>query len=136
LRLFGLAGTIDRFIAKRTGLHDLQYAPYVATCLREHSVIWSMLLVVSASVLVFWLLASPAADSRISLGEVVVYVQSSVGVSMITFGGFSWALDGAGTRVTAVLRLAGILHRQHQKPRQLVPLRLQSSSVTAETSIS
>ena len=93
LRLFGLAGwTIDRFIARRTRLHELQYA---ATRLRERPVIWSLLLVVSANVVVFWLLASAAADGRISLGEVVVYVQSAVGVSMIAFGGFSWALDGA-----------------------------------------
>jgi ABC-type transport system involved in cytochrome bd biosynthesis fused ATPase/permease subunit len=51
LRLFGLVGwTIDRFVAKRTRLHELQYAP---TRLRERPVIWSMLLVVSANVLVF-----------------------------------------------------------------------------------
>src|SRR5229473_1130758 len=103
LRLFGLAGwTIDRFVARRTHLHELQYA---ATRLRERPVIWSMLLVVSANVLVFWLLATAAAAGRISLGEVVVYVQSAVGVSMIAFGGFSWALDGAAAPVAAVLRL-------------------------------
>ncbi len=103
LRLFGLAGwTIDRFIARRTRLHELQYA---ATRLRERPVIWSVLLVVSANVVVFWLLASAAADGRISLGEVVVYMQSAVGVSMIAFGGFSWALDGAAAPVAAVLRL-------------------------------
>ncbi len=103
LRLFGLARwTIDRFIARRTRLHELQYA---ATRLRERPVIWSMLLVVSANIVVFWLLASAAADGRISLGEAVVYVQSAVGVSMIAFGGFSWALDGAAAPVAAVLRL-------------------------------
>ena len=103
LRLFGLAGwTIDRFIARRIRLHELQYA---ATRLRERPVIWSMLLVVSANVLVFWLLASAAAGGRISLGEAVVYVQSAVGVSMIAFGGFSWALDGSAAPVAAVLRL-------------------------------
>jgi ABC-type multidrug transport system fused ATPase/permease subunit len=103
LRLFGLANwTIDRFIARRTRLHELQYA---ATRLRERPVIWSLLLVVSANVLVFWLLASAAAAGRISLGEAVVYVQSAVGVSMIAFGGFSWALDGAAAPVAAVLRL-------------------------------
>ena len=103
LRLFGLARwTIDRFIARRTRLHELQYA---ATRLRERPVVWSMLLVVSANVLVFWLLASAAAHGRISLGEAVVYVQSAVGVSMIAFGGFSWALDGAAAPVAAVLRL-------------------------------
>jgi len=109
LRLFGLAGwTIDRFTARRTRLHELQYA---ATRLRERPIIWSMLLVVSANVLVFWLLASAAAAGRISLGEVVVYVQSAVGVSMIAFGGFSWALDGAAAPVAAVLRLEPAMRR-------------------------
>jgi ABC-type multidrug transport system fused ATPase/permease subunit len=103
LRLFGLAGwTIDRFIARRTRLHELQYA---ATRLRERPVMWSLLLVVSANVVVFWLLASAAAGGRITLGEAVVYVQSAIGVSMIAFGGFSWALDGAAAPVAAVLRL-------------------------------
>ncbi len=64
-----------------------------------------MLIVGSANVLVFWLLARAAAAGRISLGEVVVYVQSAIGVSMIAFGGFSWALDGAAAPVAAVLRL-------------------------------
>jgi ATP-binding cassette, subfamily B, bacterial len=103
LRLFGLVGwTMDRFIAKRTRLHELQYA---ATRLRERPVLWSILLVVSANVLVFWLLASAAANGRLSLGEAVIYVQSGLGVSMIAFGGFSWALDGAAAPVAAVLRL-------------------------------
>ena len=103
LRLFGLSGwTIDRFIARRTRLHELQYA---ATRLRERPVIWSLLLVISANVIVFWVLASAVAHGRISLGEAVVYVQSAVGVSMIAFGGFSWALDGSAAPVAAVLRL-------------------------------
>jgi ATP-binding cassette, subfamily B, bacterial len=103
LRLFGLAGwTIDRFFARRTRLHELQYA---ATRLRERPVVWSMLLVVSANVVVFRALANAAASGSISLGEVVVYMQCAVGVSMIAFGGFSWALDGAAAPVAAVLRL-------------------------------
>jgi ATP-binding cassette, subfamily B, bacterial len=103
LRLFGLRDwTLDRFIARRTRLHELQYA---ATRLRERPVIWSMLLVVSANVIVFWFLASAVISGRLTLGEVVVYVQSAIGVSMIAFGGFSWALDGAAAPVAAVLRL-------------------------------
>src|SRR3984957_5682091 len=91
LRLFGLAGwTIDRFVARRTRLHELQYA---ATRPRERPVAWSLLLVASANILIFWLLAGDAAHNRISLGEAVIYVQSAIGVSMIAFGGFSWALD-------------------------------------------
>ena len=103
LRLFGIAGwTIERFIARRTRLHELQYA---ATRLRERPIVWSMLLVVAANVLVFWLLAADAAAGRITLGEAVIYVQCAIGVSMIAFGGFSWALDGASAPVAAVLRL-------------------------------
>ncbi len=119
LRLFGLAGwTIQRFITRRTRLHELQYA---ATRLRERPVIWSMLLVSAANILVFWLLASAVAQGRISLGEVVVYVQSAIGVSMIAFGGFSWALDGAAAPLAAVLRLepamrpAGALRSGHRR---------------------
>jgi ATP-binding cassette, subfamily B, bacterial len=108
LRLFGLAGwTIDRFVARRTRLHELQYA---ATRLRERPVVWSLLLVVSANVIVFWALANAAAGGRISLAEAVVYVQSAIGVSAIAFGGFSWALDGAAAPVAAVLRLEPAMH--------------------------
>jgi ABC-type multidrug transport system fused ATPase/permease subunit len=103
LRLFGLAGwTIDRFLARRTRLHELQYA---ATRMRERPVLWSLLLVTSANVVVFWLLTSAAAHGRISLGGAVVYLQSAIGVSMIAFGGLSWSLDGAAAPVAAVLRL-------------------------------
>jgi ABC-type multidrug transport system fused ATPase/permease subunit len=103
LRLFGLANwTIDRFAARRTRLHELQYA---ATRLREKSVLWSMLLVIGANVIVFWSLASAVSSGALSLGEVVVFAQSAVGTSMIAFGGLNWALDGAAAPVTAVLRL-------------------------------
>ncbi len=126
LRLFGLAGwTIERFIARRTRLHQLQYA---ATRLRERPVIWSLLLVVSANVVVFWLVSAAAAGGRITLGEAVAYVQSAVGVSMIAFGGFSWALDGAAAPVAAVLRLepamrpAGAL-RSGDRPADAMPAR-------------
>ena len=103
LRLFGLDGwTIARFKARRTRLHELQHA---ATRLRERPVIWSLLLVVSANVLVFWLLANATLSGHISLGQAVVYVQSAIGVSMVAFGGFSWALDGAAAPVASVLRL-------------------------------
>jgi ATP-binding cassette, subfamily B, bacterial len=103
LRLFGLVGwTLQRFIARRTRLHELQYA---ATRLRERPLIWSLLLAVGANIAVFWALASGAANGRITLGEAVTYMQSAVGVSMIAFGGFSWALDGSAAPVAAVLRL-------------------------------
>jgi ATP-binding cassette, subfamily B, bacterial len=103
LRLFGLADwTIARFVERRTRLHALQYE---ATRLREKPVLWSLLLVVSANVLVFWSLAAAAANGRLSLAEVVVFAQSAVGTSMIAFGGLNWALDGSAAPVAAVLRL-------------------------------
>ena len=109
LRLFGLGNwAVNRFVARRTRLHELQYA---ATRLRERPVIWSLLLVISANVLVFWSMANAAAANHITLGEVVTFVQSAVGVSMIAFGGFSWALDGASAPVAAVLRLDDAMRR-------------------------
>jgi ABC-type multidrug transport system fused ATPase/permease subunit len=107
LRLFGLAAwTIDRFVARRTLLHALQYE---ATRLREKPVLWSVLLVTAANIVVFWSLASDAFAGRISLGGIVVFAQAAIGVSMIAFGGFSWALDGAAAPVAAVLRLDGTM---------------------------
>ncbi|HEX2445853.1 MAG TPA: ABC transporter ATP-binding protein [Vicinamibacterales bacterium] len=103
LRLFGLADwTLGRFVERRTRLHALQYE---ATRLREKPVIWSLLIVVVANVAVFWSLASAAADGSRTLGEVVVFAQSAIGVSMIAFGGLNWALEGASAPVAAVLRL-------------------------------
>ena len=103
LRLFGLVGwTIDRFIARRTKLHQLQYD---ATRLRERPLLWSLLLVTGANVIVFWSLASAVADGRLDLGGIVVYAQCAVGTSLIAFGGLNWAMDGAAAPVAAVLRL-------------------------------
>ena len=103
LRLFGLAGwTIDRFVARRTLLHRLQYE---ATRLREKPLAWSLLIVTAANIVVLWALAADAASGRLDLGRVVVFAQSAVGVSLIAFGGLSWALDGAAAPVAAVLRL-------------------------------
>jgi ATP-binding cassette, subfamily B, bacterial len=103
LRLFGLVQwTIDRFVARRTRLHDLQYQ---ATRLRERPLAWSALIVTAANLLVLWSLAAAAADGRIDLGQLVTYAQLAVSTSAIAFGGFSWALDGAAAPVAAVRRL-------------------------------
>ncbi len=103
LRLFGLVGwTIERFIATRTRLHDLQYE---ATRLRERPLALCLLIVASANVLVFWSMASAAAAGRINLGEVVVYAQCAVGTSLIAFGGLNWALDSSAAPVAVVQRL-------------------------------
>jgi ABC-type multidrug transport system fused ATPase/permease subunit len=103
LRLFGLIGwTIDRFIARRTTLHKLQYD---ATRLRERPLAWSLLIVTTANLVVLWVLSSAAAAGRLDLGEVVIYAQCVVGTSLIAFGGLNWALDGAAAPVAAVYRL-------------------------------
>jgi ATP-binding cassette, subfamily B, bacterial len=121
LRLFGLTTwTLDRFVQRRTTLHRLQYE---ATRLRERPMAWSLLLVVSANLLVFWALASAAAAGTSSLGEVVAFAQAATGASMIAFGGLSWAMDAAAPPVAAVLRLeeamrpAGTLASGSRAPR-------------------
>ncbi|MDO8432611.1 MAG: ABC transporter ATP-binding protein [Candidatus Binatus sp.] len=103
LRLFGLAGwTIERFTSRRRRLFDLRWE---ATRLRERPVLWSLLLVLSANLLVFWAIASDAAAGRIMVGQVVTFASAAVSTSMIAFGGLSWALDGASAPAGAVLRL-------------------------------
>jgi ABC-type multidrug transport system fused ATPase/permease subunit len=103
LRLFGLVGwTIDRFVARRTRLHELQYR---ATRLRERPLLWSLLIVGGANILVAWSLGDSAAGGRLDLGRLVMYAQCAVGSSLIAFGGLNWALDGAAAPVASVLRL-------------------------------
>jgi ABC-type multidrug transport system fused ATPase/permease subunit len=103
LRLFGLVGwTIDRFIARRKKLHQLQYH---ATRLRERPLAWSALLVTGANLIVFWSLASAVAAGTLDLRGIVVYAQCAIGASLMAFGGLNWAADGASAPVAAVLRL-------------------------------
>ena len=107
LRLFGLGEwTIDRFIGRRRRLHALQYE---ATRLREKPVAWSLVLVVGANLLVFWSIANGIISGSLDLARAVVFAQSAVGVSMVAFGGLSWALDGASAPVDAVLRLESVM---------------------------
>jgi len=107
LRLFGLAKwTVERFASRRRQLLDLQWK---ATRLRERPVLWSLLLVLSANLLVFWAIARDASDGHIGLGMAVTFVSAAVGTSMIAFGGLSWAIDGAAAPVTAVLRLREVM---------------------------
>lgn len=103
LRMFGLVGwTIDRFIARRTRLHALQYE---ATKMRQRPVLACLAVVVVANVFVFWALADSVTRGDLDLGAVVVFAQAAIGTSMIAFGGLNWALDGAAAPVAAVLRL-------------------------------
>jgi ATP-binding cassette, subfamily B, bacterial len=107
LRLFGLASwVVDRFRARRQQLFELQWR---ATRLRERPVGWSLLLVVAANVAVFWSLAAAAVDGTLPLDRVVTYATAAITTSMIAFGGWSWALDGAAAPVAAVLRLEGAM---------------------------
>jgi ABC-type transport system involved in cytochrome bd biosynthesis fused ATPase/permease subunit len=115
VRLFGVADwVLDRFVARRTTLHALQYE---ATRLREKPLAWSLLLVLSANVAVFWSLAMSVATGHTDLGRAVVFAQAAVGVSMIAFGGLSWAMDGAAAPVAAVLRLRDAMARAGALPR-------------------
>src|SRR4051794_6715582 len=92
LRLFGLVDwTLERFVARRTRLHALQYK---ATRLREKPVLVSLILVTAANVAVFWPLAIAATNGDVTLAQAVVFAQAAVGISMIAFGGLNWALDG------------------------------------------
>jgi ABC-type multidrug transport system fused ATPase/permease subunit len=103
LRLFGLSNwTVDRFASRRKRLLDLQWH---ATRLRERPVLWSLLLVLSANIVVFWALAGDAVSGQLALGRVVTFVSAAASTSMIAFGGLSWALDGASAPAGAVLRL-------------------------------
>ena len=103
LRLFGLAEwVIDRFVSRRTRLHQLQYE---ATRLRERPVTLSLLMVVVANVIVFWSLGRDVLNGQLDLGRVVMFAQVAIGASMIAFGGLNWALDGSSAPVAAVLRL-------------------------------
>ena len=109
LRLFGLAGwVVDRFSSGRRRLLDLQWR---ATRLRERPVLWSLLLVLSANVLLFWIMAEDAAAGRLALARVVTFATAALTASTIAFGGLSWALDSSAAPVGAVLRLQPAMDR-------------------------
>ena len=103
LRLFGLADwAVDRFRACRRKLFDLQWQ---ATRLRERPLVWSLVLVVSANLVVFWALAAAAESGTLPLDRLVTFAAAAVMTSTIAFGGLSWALDCATAPVAATLRL-------------------------------
>ena len=105
VRMFGLADwVIDRFVDRRTRLHQLQYA---ATRLRERSVASSLVIVAVANAVLFWSLGRDLVGGELDLGRVVTFAQAAIGASAIAFGGLNWALDGAAAPVAAVLRLRG-----------------------------
>ena len=103
LRLFGLADwTVDRFARHRRRLYDLRWE---ATRLRERPVRWSLLLVLTANLVVFWAMAADATAGELELGRLVTFAAAAVGAGTIAFGGLSWALAEAAAPAGAVLRL-------------------------------
>ena len=103
VRLFGLASwVVDRFTSARRRVLDLQWQ---ATRLRERPVLWSLLLVLSANLLVFWTMANDLASGQLNLARVVTFATAAISASTIAFGGLSWALDSSSAPVGAVLRL-------------------------------
>ena len=75
----------------------------------------------AANVVVFWALASAAADGRLDLGALVVYAQAAVGTSRSRSAGFNWALDGAAAPVAAVLRLEPAMAPRRRARRRHAP---------------
>ena len=63
------------------------------------------MIVLAANVFVAWSIADAAADGRITLDRAVVFLTAMASTSMIAFGGWSWALDGACAPVVALNRL-------------------------------
>lgn len=107
LRLFGLADwTVDRFRSQRRRLFELRYQ---ATRLRERPVLWALLIVSTANAVVFWSLADSAASGDLALGRLTTFAMSAITVSMIAFGGLSWALDDASAPTAATRRLRGLM---------------------------
>lgn len=121
LRLFGLSDwTVERFASRRRQLLDLQWK---ATRLRERPVLWSLLVVLLANLVVFWAITRDAVDGQLTLGLAVTFVSAAVGVSMLAFGGLSWAVDGAAAPVTAVLRLGEAMAKEGALPKGSQPAR-------------
>jgi ATP-binding cassette, subfamily B, bacterial len=115
LRLFGLAGwTNERFTTRRRRLFDLRWE---ATRLRERPVLWSLLIVLSANLVVFWAIVQDAIAGRLLIGQVVTFATAAISTSMIAFGGLSWALDGAAAPAAAVLRLQDAMSARGDLPR-------------------
>lgn len=103
LRLFGLgAWAVARFIERRRHLFELQYR---ATRLRERPVAVCVLLVTAANLTVLLAIAAEARHGHLGLSRVVIFAQAAAGTSLIGFGGFNWAMDGAAAAAAAVLRL-------------------------------
>ena len=103
LRLFGMSNWIvDRFRESRQLLHDLRWE---ATRLREKSMFWCVLLVISANIILFYSMAWSALNGDLELNQMVTFASAAISTSMIAFGGLSWAMDSASAPAVAVMSL-------------------------------
>ncbi len=134
LRLFGLADWIvERFRSRRRKLFELRWE---ATRLRERPLVWSILLVLAANLVVFSSMGLSALDGHLSLARLVTFASAGIGVSMIAFGGLSWALDGTAAPIAAVLRLdanmteEGALTRNYEPARGMPAREIRFRNVT------
>jgi ATP-binding cassette subfamily B protein len=119
VRLFGLSDwVIDRFTSRRKHLYELQWH---STRLRERKLGSSLAIVAAANVLVAWAIGNAAANGTQTLGHTTVYLTALVGTSMIAFGGWSWALDGAAAPVMALNRLEPVMAEAGALPVAAVP---------------
>ena len=122
IRLFGLADWIvERFRSRRRRLFELRWQ---ATRLRERPVVWSLLLVLAANIVVFWSIASAAADGSLGTRSGGDVRERRRGHQHDRLRRLSWALDGAAAPAAAVLRLkeamdpAGSLVSRHPAGRR------------------
>lgn len=107
VRLFGLHGwVVDRFARWRLRLYDAQY---LATRLRERSVLGAATLVVAGNLVVFGFLGHLYLARAWQLEDLVAAVQLAAGVQWVAFGGLSWAADDAASAVVAVNQLEPLL---------------------------
>ena len=103
LRMFGMSNWIvDRFRESRQLLHDLRWE---ATRLREKSMFWCVLLVISANIILFYSMAWSALNGDLELNQMVTFASAAISTSMIAFGGLSWAMDSASAPAVAVMSL-------------------------------
>ena len=103
LRMFGMSNWIvDRFRESRQLLHDLRWE---ATRLREKSMFWCVLLVISANIILFYSMAWSSLNGDLELNQMVTFASAAISTSMIAFGGLSWAMDSASAPAVAVMSL-------------------------------
>jgi ATP-binding cassette, subfamily B, bacterial len=104
IRLFGLADwATNRFADRRRRVAN---ALFNARKLQQRSVFWSLVFIVAANAIVFWLLAHDATSGRLALSSVVVFAGAAVGCSSLSFGEFDWWFRGSAQPVPKVLDLA------------------------------